>query len=118
MPTWPASLPQDFLVNDFGEQFPDGAIRQDMDSGPAYQRQRYTAAPERIQGSIWVDKTQYNTLKNFWTGTVAHGALAFDWKHPITDNAASVQFDVSDPPSVSAFSGLDFQVSFTIEVLP
>ena len=118
MPTWPASLPQNLRVSDFGDQFPSGAIRQDMDSGPAYQRQRYTAAPEPIQGSIWVDKTQYNTIKDFWTNTTAHGALPFDWKHPITGNAAEVQFKADDPPSVSAVSGLLFEVSFTIEVLP
>lgn len=89
-----------------------------MDSGPSYQRQRYTAAPERFSGRIWVDYTQYATFRDFWVTTLAHGSLSFDWVHPMTNAAATVQFDVSQPPQVSAISGTLFEVALTFEVLP
>lgn len=118
MATWPSTLPQRLQRPSYEQQFPDGSIRQDMDSGPAFQRQRFTAAPERISGDLIVDRAQYATLLDFWKNTTAHGSLSFDWMHPITENAATVQFDVSNSPRLTALSGRDFTVSITIEVLP
>ena len=118
MPVWPDSLPQEFHVQGFSADIPNGAVRQDMDAGPAFQRRRFTAAPQRFSGRVWVSRDQYQTLKGFYTDTIAMGALSFDWKHPITEEAATVQIDASEGLSLSAVSGVLFAVEMTIEVLP
>lgn len=118
MTTWPSSLPQDVTLNSFDQEFPNGAVRAETDSGPAFQRQRFTAAPEPFAGTMIIDKTQYNTLLDFWKNTTNMGATPFDWKHPITGNAATVQFDVSSPPSISLLGQDLIEVSLNFEVLP
>lgn len=116
--TWPSSLPQDLLIQGFDMQMPEGSIRQDMDAGPAYQRNRFTAAPEPFRGELILTKSQYSTFRDFWKNTISYGALKFDWKHPITGNSAEVQFDISSPPTVSAEGNDKFRVTMTIEVQP
>lgn len=116
--TWPASLPQELNIDSVEGELPTGAVRADTDSGPAFQRQRFTAAPEPFTGVIWIDGTQYATLLSFWRDTLAHGALAFDWKHPITEASAELQFQVGSPPRIRAKSGTLFEVDMTLEILP
>lgn len=116
--TWPETLPQKLLVDGFSSQLPTGSIRVEMDSGPAFQRQRYTSSVEPIQGSIWVTKGQYQTFKNFYVTSLAQGSLPFNWVHPITEETVEMQFDVSNPPRISAKSGILFRVDMNLEVLP
>jgi len=118
MATWPSSLPQDVHQQDFQLQAPEGAIRTDMDTGKAFQRQRFTAAVQPFRARIWVDSTQYSTLFDFWKNTLSHGALEFDWKHPITDEAAVLRFVANSPISISAVSGELYQVSLNLEIIP
>ena len=118
MATWPTELPQELSFQGFASTMPTGSVRVDMDAGPPYQRQRFTAAPEPISGSIWVDADQYQVFMNFWRNSTAHGSLPFDWKHPITGVPVQMQFDVSNPPRISAKSGALYQISMSLEVLP
>lgn len=118
MPTWPSTLPQDLQVQGFNATLPQGAVRTDMEVGPSFQRRRATATPERFEGRIWVDATQYETLRQFWRDTLGMGALKFDWQHPITKTSSEVQFNAGEPPGISAVSGNLFAVDMIIEVLP
>jgi len=114
---WPVSLPQRLEVSSYSETFGAGAVRTEMDAGPAFQRPRVTAVVEPISGSMTMRGDQYATLKQFWTDT-GHGAVPFDWVHPITEAAALVQFNAGTPPKISARSGTLFHVAISIEVLP
>lgn len=118
MPTWPATLPQKLHVQQWRMTMPDGAARQDMDAGPAYQRRRFSAAPEIHRGKMWLDLTQWQTLRTFWVDELGMGAVPFDWQHPLTGAAAEVQFDTSQPPRVTGITGVQYEVTMVIEVLP
>ena len=114
MATWPTSLPQHPDSLDMG--FPDGSIRTDMDAGPSFGRQRFTAAPEPFTAQMTLNDTQYNTLFSFYVSGLSHGALKFNWQHPITKAASQIRF--RSAPRVNAITGLVFRVSLELEVLP
>lgn len=122
--TWPDTLPQYFTVDGFSNQLPTGAIRVEMDSGPVFQRQRYTASVEPIQCSIELTKDQYQIFKDFYIVALAQGTLPFNCTHPITKETVEMQFDVSSPPKISvsqnssASFGTIFRVDMNLEVLP
>lgn len=118
MPTWPSSLPQKVQVEQFSHEIGTGAVRTEMEAGPDFQRRRSTAAPESFRGRIWLTAAEYETFRTFWRDELGDGALAFDWQHPVTLNAARVQFDVTSPPRVSAVSGEQFALTMQFEVLP
>lgn len=118
MATWPASLPQEIHQQDFQLSAPEGAIRSDMDTGKPFQRQRFTAAVQEFNARIWVDTEQYDTLIAFWKNTTAHGAIEFDWKHPVTGDPATVRFVATNPINVTAVSGQLYQISMSLELIP
>jgi len=118
MASWPASLPQRLHQQGFSYNAPTGSIRTDMEYGKPFQRRRFTAAVEPFSGQMYLDKTQYETLLNFWKNTLAMGSLEFDWVHPITEEAATVRFIASDPFRISVASGEVFTVSMNFEVIP
>lgn len=115
-PTWPATLPQYLEAQGFENRFPNGVVRQPMDSGPGKARRRFTAAPEHISGSIVLDRQQYAAFKAFWKDTLAMGALKFDWVHPITGEACEMSFMAE--PSVSAISGTTFRATLQLIIWP
>jgi hypothetical protein len=80
MPTWPASLMPYPLVTGYQESAPVTAIRTEMDTGIAKQRQRYTATPRRVTGAVTLpSKADLDTLYTFFTTTLSGGSLSFDW---------------------------------------
>ena len=114
---WPASLPQALEVQGFSSALGTGAIRTEMDSGPAFQRQRYTAVAEKITGSVMIDRAQYATFMQFYAD-IGQGALAFNWIHPLTEDAARLRFDVSKPWQLSAVGPTWFRLTMQLEILP
>lgn len=115
---WPSSLPQRMRLRNFSGPMSSGAIATEMDSGPPFQRQRFSAAPEPFRGSVFMTKAQYKTFRTFWESDTAHGAEKFNWAHPITNVTAEVQFDVGNPPRVVPRADDLFEVSMNILVLP
>lgn len=93
---WPESLPQDLRVAELESTFPDGAIRTQMDAGPAIVRGRFTAAVEPSTGRLFMDSDQLQTFMDFWKTTIRMGSLAFEWVDPRTGAACSVRF--TGPP--------------------
>lgn len=118
MATWPESLPQELHQQGFAYQGPQGSIRTEMEFGKSFQRRRFTAAVEPFSGQIYLDKEQYETLLNFWKNTIAMGSLEFNWKHPITEEDATVRFVSSSPFTVSVASGEVFIVELNLEIIP
>ena len=115
---WPTSLPQSPLVNDFELNEGQGSIRVEMDSGPKFQRQRYTAVTIPFKAAMILDMTQYATFKTFYEVTSGFGSLPFNWKHPLTGTAAEVQFIADTTPETEVLSGTYIKVTSEFEVLP
>lgn len=115
--TWPASLPQEPLVEGFIEQAPNTLIRSQMEAGPAKVRRRFTSGPRNFDCQLYLSPAQVETLDGFYVSTLAGGALSFDWKHPRTQ--AAVTFRFIEPPSYKPVKrGAAWQASLRLEVLP
>jgi hypothetical protein len=67
---------------------------------------------------MYLDKSQYATLIDFWRNTLAMGALEFDWEHPITGDPATVRFIANEPFAITALSGDQYQVRMNLEIIP
>ena len=119
-PVWPASLPAFVETDGFDDAFPETVVRTPMESGPAKQRRRFTAAPEPLRAGLVLTKAQHDTLKTFFVTTCKGGSLAFDWVHPISQAAASYRFKA--PPRVAPLgqvAGLAMvKASLDLEILP
>lgn len=115
---WPPTLPQSLLLEGLSINLAGAGFRRDMESGPAYQRQIQTDQIIPVKGNIWVTKTQYDTLVQFWKGALAHGTRNFKWKHPITEVDAKMQMVADQPPVILARNGNDLLVQLEMEILP
>lgn len=116
MAAWPGTLPQYVDQSSYAEQPPNVTIRSEMDAGAAKLRRRFTTGPRMFNVAVQLDSTQLSTLDTFYVSTLEHGSLPFDWVHPITRAAAEFRFTA--PPSYRAVSGLVFEVSLPLELLP
>lgn len=116
MSEWPDSLPYRPLVADYAEKRQDGAIRSDMDSGPAKVRRRFTVVVETFAIGLSLSSDQYDTLLDFFSLTLEEGTLAFDWIHPRTEEPKSCRF--VGPPTLKAQTPARFKISFQMEILP
>lgn len=118
-PLWPASLPQQVLVDGYKRSFGVGVVRTPMEIGPAKQRQRFTAVPQPFSAMTEVDRTQLATFQAFWRDTLGQGALPFDWVDPETLAPITFQFIGDQPPSWNPMPGSQvWQIVLTLEILP
>ena len=81
---WPHVLPQQLLVEGYGEQLSNQLIRTEMDAGPAKVRRRFTAAPRPVNGSIIVTPAQLVFFRNWYYNVLLGGSLRFGWTDPFT----------------------------------
>ncbi len=115
METWPTTLPQWVLQEQYSEWYKDPVIRTEMDAGPTKERLRYTAVPQVFTISIVVTQDQMNAFETFYKNNIAFGALPFEWRHPRTQSVETCKI-ISQYTSVA--HGMDFIVSFEMEILP
>ncbi len=115
MDDWPATLPQKPLQDGFSSTQIEGRIRTSMSEGPEKVRRRFTAVPEMLSCSFHFTTSQLAEFNNFFTTTLAGGSLAYNWDHPITLQNRICR--IHDLPKIVP-RGADWQVSFTVEVLP
>lgn len=92
-PQYPASLPQYIELQPFSGVLPDEYEETEMEVGPP-RRDRVARGgeAEKVTGVIWVVATQEATLKAFFQTTLLGGQLPFDWVHPITRAACTMEF--------------------------
>ena len=79
---WPHVLPQQLLVEGYGEQLSNQLIRTEMDAGPAKVRRRFTAAPRPVSGSIIVSPAQLVFFRAWYYNVLLGGSLRFGWTDP------------------------------------
>lgn len=116
-PTWPATLPQGFLVDGYREVMPKTTIRTPMDAGPAKVRRRFTAGVRMLSGRTAMTREQTETLDTFFNTTLAGGALSFDWTHPRTQAPMTCRF-ASEPEFSPQSGGMRWIVTLNLEILP
>lgn len=78
--TWPATLQQNLNTQGFGKKYGQNKIRTEMDTGPAKVRTRFTKRVDEYAVSIWATKDQLADFDNFYSITLAQGALPLDRK--------------------------------------
>jgi hypothetical protein len=60
---------------------------------------------------------QLAVFKAFFNETLAGGALPFDWRDPVTLEAATIRFVTPPPPDITKSEGY-FRVTCVAEILP
>lgn len=116
-PVWPNTLPQRPLAQGFRKTFGDGAIRNQMDSGPPITRKRFTATVKPYQMTFRLTAAQVDILEAFYETDCAMGAIAFQLADPLT--GATRRFVFTAPPEIQpAASRIKFDASLRLEALP
>ena len=120
MVAWPPTLPQKQFLG-LRDERQSGRLRTSMDTGPAKQRRRFTAATRNIGVPIVLDGAQRQTFDTFFITTLEEGVLSFDWEDPVDDTTISMRF-ISFPPFELISGGIPdermWQAVMTLEILP
>jgi hypothetical protein len=120
MPTWPATLPNQFVG--LTDKRQDAVARTPMDAGPQSRRARFTAASREFHTPIFLTGAQRAIFDQFFIVDLIEGTLAFDWEDPVTDATISLSFRA--PPEWSLFRGASdperrvWQASLELEIQP
>lgn len=117
IPTWESSLPQRFLMANYGQSLPDVTIKSNMDAGPAKVRRRFTAGIEPISGKMVMTAAQLTMLETFYNTTLLGGSLRFSWTKPPAHTAAC-EMRFTESPSWTAVEPEVYEVSLSLEILP
>ena len=112
---WPVTLPQFVSVEGFQETPPDLLLRTQMDAGPPKVRRRFTAGVRGFKATVRLTQAQVQVLDAFFVGTLAGGALSFDWTHPRTGVNSSFRMS---RPAYSSEGGDSWVAGFELELLP
>ncbi|ANT39919.1 hypothetical protein RGUI_0846 [Rhodovulum sp. P5] len=117
MAVWP-SIPFFVARDGWQRTGPENAVlRTDMETGPAKQRRRTTAAPKRWSGAIpSLTAAELASFETFFDTTLQTGALSFTATDPADETVKTFRFvggyRVTQPdPGV-------FRVAAELEVLP
>jgi hypothetical protein len=114
MPSWPINLPQVLLVDGYTESPPNTMLITEMDAGPAKRRQRYTAGPRPISGSVIVDsKAKRDTVDAFFVTELKGGTLTFTWADL---NGITQTYAFMEPPVYNAIEPNVYRISMKLEI--
>jgi len=99
MATWPASLPDAPLAEDFAVEPVPQSISTDMDTGSPKRRRRFSVAYRRYRMSFLLTDTQRDTFETFYSTTIAGGSGTIEGlTDPYTNGSATFQIaDGGDP---------------------
>ena len=117
VPAWDSDLPQELLVNGYGQSYPNVTIKSEMDAGPAKVRRRFTAGVAPVSGTMIMDATELAALDTFYNTTLLGGSLRFSWTKPPAHSVAC-EMRFTEPPTWTAIEPGMYQVSMSFEVLP
>ncbi|MAO65044.1 MAG: hypothetical protein CL666_08590 [Balneola sp.] len=79
---WPSSIP---IPTPVGGKPESGALRTQMDVGPAKVRRRTTATARPMQFTMQIPGDKFETFKTFYHTTTLEGSLAFNMDDPQDD---------------------------------
>lgn len=113
MSEWPADLPEQPLLQGFGDTEQEATIRSSMDAGPAKVRTRFTATTKTLTVAYLLTAALYETLMDFYR---ANRSSAFTWPRPRTGEPVQARF--LGCPQLRPAGGGKYYVSCNMEVLP
>lgn len=116
MGSWPVTLPQELIEDNFEETMQNISISTDMEVGPPKTRKRLTANSTPVKGSIIVTKAQRAIFNTFFHSTIAGGAIKFTWEHPIT--GTTVKMKIIGQPKITPLGGDYFKIDMDFHILP
>lgn len=116
MAVWPPTLPQAPEGAGYREQAPYHVIDQPMDMGPSKRRPRFTAGIRSFTLSMVLTEADVALLETFYRDTLLGGADPFDWVHPRTQAAVTMQFTAA--PQYRPIGPTTYRVTMSLEVLP
>lgn len=116
MPTWPAALPQQFLINGYHEEPGDNIIRSPVATGPKKTRRRYTATIRPFGGRMLMTVAQYATFRTFYEDTIDDGSLEFDF--PKTNEPSTLLTVFFAKKYEASQAGIFWAVSIELEEQP
>jgi len=108
MATWPLTLPQVLLVQNYAETPPSNVIRTQMDQGPPKVRRRSTDAQRLFSGTMILTEDEVAIWEDFYYNTIQE-VLPFDFPHPRTGATISVTVNNNGsgaPPYAAVDAGL------------
>lgn len=117
--TWPPTLPQLPLRDNYGEQGGVNVLRTTMDAGPAKLRRR-SKLTKPLEVSFRMTSAQVATLESFVESTL-FGVRRFNWTHPRTLAAVEVRIVPAEGGkmfSLVNLGGTMWEVSMSLEVMP
>src|SRR5262245_1456135 len=112
--SWPLSLPTGFLAGTDKQTGEDNLLRSQMDIGPAKVRRRTTAGAGSLEGTLYLDQSQFDTFMQFWRQTTRSGALAFTFYGTVLLRFRQAPTWVNERMA----SGMHYRVTINLEVLP
>ncbi len=116
IPVWPSGLQDRLNANDFNLTIGENLVRTEMSTGPYKSRKRFTKAMDTISCSILMNRSEYQTFKNFYETSLNSGSREFEYRDPITDEMKKYKF--ASVPVIRFIQGNTFQVSMNwIEAL-
>jgi antitoxin component of RelBE/YafQ-DinJ toxin-antitoxin module len=118
MTTWPATLPQCPILNDFSEQRQRNLAAFEPDVGPPKMRRRSTAVAVSTAVAFRMDLTELAAFNTFFETTLKDGTLPFDWAHPLTQTTYSWMFDAKEAPRIDRMTPSTVRVTFNLLRLP
>ena len=111
--TWPATIPEEVLVDGFMQQAVPATIRTKMEAGIDKLRRRYTTPILNLNVAMFLTFTQYETLETFYNTTLQGGVLSFDFTDPAT--ATTKEYRFISPPSYTPSGGVHYLASMQWE---
>lgn len=113
---WPASLPQKFLQDGFGESLTPNIIQDNFEIGAPQTRARSTWQGRAFTGSFRITQEEKIIFDEFYEFITVFGTLPFEFPHPYTGTVIECKFDGTSPPSASSWRGGYLKLTVSIIV--
>lgn len=120
VPTWPESLPDCPVVDDYSEKPGNNVLESSMDVGAKKTRLRYTAVTRPFPLTYILEASQVPIFTSFFEDTIQSGALPFRIPHPRLRTPITVmltgdeKYDLSPLGSGTAY----WQLFMNFEIQP
>lgn len=114
---WPNTLPQQPLVDGFGEEPAGKKIRTTMDAAIAKQRNRFSTTANAFTAGFLMTMSQYASFVGFYNTTLSNGVLEFNQQVPGDPNTTRV-VRFTDKGYSPEFLGIHVRVICSLEVIP
>lgn len=117
---WPATLPNEFLLDALKESHPKMIVRTSMDKGPAKVRRLTSKKQRPVSLRFFLTSSEVETFETFVSDTLAEGVYRFSWTHPRTGTSSEFRFvPVGEVLyDIEAVDGEFYEIGCKLEILP